>query len=131
MRVRSERRAMYGPIAAMCSSGNGSDRVIYTASAPLCPTLLWERGSRSSRVLRTLLRVSTLTEYIGPASTSPRVRTLTLPSGFTSETMLTLSLIPALLLAACVGAQPLVDFQVAQPPPLPQDAKQCTVQILQ
>ena len=25
---------------------------------------------------------------------------------------------------------PLVDFQVAQPPPLPKDAKQCTVQLL-
>ena len=25
----------------------------------------------------------------------------------------------------------LVDFQVAQPPPLPQDAKQCTVNILE
>lgn len=25
----------------------------------------------------------------------------------------------------------LVDFQVAQPPPVPQDAKQCTIQILQ
>ena len=25
----------------------------------------------------------------------------------------------------------LVDFQVAQPPPLPQDAKQCTVKILE
>ncbi|KIP09482.1 hypothetical protein PHLGIDRAFT_116276 [Phlebiopsis gigantea 11061_1 CR5-6] len=45
--------------------------------------------------------------------------------------MLTLSLVPALLFAGCVGAQPLVDFQVAQPPPLPQDAEQCTVQILQ
>jgi hypothetical protein len=26
---------------------------------------------------------------------------------------------------------PLVDFQVAQPPPLPADAKQCTVQLLE
>ncbi|RPD66354.1 hypothetical protein L226DRAFT_478924 [Lentinus tigrinus ALCF2SS1-7] len=30
-----------------------------------------------------------------------------------------------------VRAAVLVDFQVAQPPPLPQDAKQCTIQILQ
>jgi len=27
-------------------------------------------------------------------------------------------------------AQRLVDFQVAQPPPVPHDAKQCTIQIL-
>ena len=26
---------------------------------------------------------------------------------------------------------PIVDFQVAQPPPLPADAKQCTVQLLE
>ena len=38
----------------------------------------------------------------------------------------------SLLLAALfVRAVVLVDFQVAQPPPLPQDAKQCTIQILQ
>ncbi|KAH9901591.1 peptide N-acetyl-beta-D-glucosaminyl asparaginase amidase A-domain-containing protein [Cubamyces lactineus] len=38
----------------------------------------------------------------------------------------------SLLLAALfVRAAVLVDFQVAQPPPLPQDAKQCTIQILQ
>ncbi|KAI0647264.1 peptide N-acetyl-beta-D-glucosaminyl asparaginase amidase A-domain-containing protein [Trametes meyenii] len=38
----------------------------------------------------------------------------------------------ALLLASfTVRAAVLVDFQVAQPPPLPEDAKQCTVQILQ
>jgi len=38
----------------------------------------------------------------------------------------------SLLLAAVSpqGAAVLVDFQVAQPPPLPQDAKQCTVEIL-
>ena len=30
-----------------------------------------------------------------------------------------------------VYAAVLVDFQVAQPPPLPQDAKQCTVKILE
>src|SRR5882762_3419254 len=29
------------------------------------------------------------------------------------------------------NAAPLVDFQVAQPPPLPKDAKKCTVEILQ
>lgn len=28
-------------------------------------------------------------------------------------------------------AAKLVDFQVAQPPPVPRDAKQCTIQILQ
>ncbi|KZP11978.1 hypothetical protein FIBSPDRAFT_755761 [Athelia psychrophila] len=38
-----------------------------------------------------------------------------------------LLLVPALLAAA----KPLVDFQVAQPPPLPKGAKQCTVEILQ
>ncbi|KAI0362365.1 hypothetical protein OH77DRAFT_1441853 [Trametes cingulata] len=38
----------------------------------------------------------------------------------------------ALLLASlAIRAAVLVDFQVAQPPPLPQDAKQCTIQILQ
>jgi len=39
----------------------------------------------------------------------------------------------ALLLAAVSprGAAVLVDFQVAQPPPVPQDAEQCTIQILQ
>ncbi|KAI0748346.1 peptide N-acetyl-beta-D-glucosaminyl asparaginase amidase A-domain-containing protein [Daedaleopsis nitida] len=35
------------------------------------------------------------------------------------------------VLLAVTRAAVLVDFQVAQPPPLPQDAKQCTVQILQ
>lgn len=44
---------------------------------------------------------------------------------------LALYLVPLLGLALYAGAQPLVDFQVAQPPPLPQDAKQCTIQILQ
>ena len=35
-------------------------------------------------------------------------------------------------LTACAArAAVLVDFQVAQPPPLPKDVKQCTVQILQ
>ncbi|KAJ3541851.1 hypothetical protein NM688_g6034 [Phlebia brevispora] len=34
-------------------------------------------------------------------------------------------------LACYVRSSPLVDFQVAQPPPLPQDAKQCTVMILE
>lgn len=28
-------------------------------------------------------------------------------------------------------AQRLVDFQVAQPPPVPHDAKQCTIQVFQ
>ena len=36
-----------------------------------------------------------------------------------------------LFTSLAVQAAVLVDFQVAQPPPLPQDAKQCTVQILQ
>ncbi|OJT07842.1 Peptide-N4-(N-acetyl-beta-glucosaminyl)asparagine amidase A [Trametes pubescens] len=36
-----------------------------------------------------------------------------------------------LLTSFAVRAAVLVDFQVAQPPPLPQDAKQCTIQILQ
>ncbi|KAL7283571.1 LOW QUALITY PROTEIN: hypothetical protein ACG7TL_003006 [Trametes sanguinea] len=34
------------------------------------------------------------------------------------------------LASSAVRAAVLVDFQVAQPPPLPQDAKQCTIQIL-
>ena len=37
----------------------------------------------------------------------------------------------ALCLVALVKSAVLVDFQVAQPPPLPQDAKQCTVKILE
>ncbi|KAI0928911.1 hypothetical protein AcW2_004771 [Taiwanofungus camphoratus] len=40
-------------------------------------------------------------------------------------------LISGLLLAALSHAQVLVDFQVAQPPPLPQDAQQCTILILE
>ncbi|KAJ7685189.1 peptide N-acetyl-beta-D-glucosaminyl asparaginase amidase A-domain-containing protein [Mycena polygramma] len=36
-----------------------------------------------------------------------------------------------LLLLAAQAAAVLVDFQVAQPPPVPQDAEQCTIQILQ
>ncbi len=36
-----------------------------------------------------------------------------------------------LAVTACAQAARLVDFQVAQPPPLPRDAKQCTVQILE
>ncbi|KAJ6463356.1 peptide N-acetyl-beta-D-glucosaminyl asparaginase amidase A-domain-containing protein [Mycena sanguinolenta] len=45
----------------------------------------------------------------------------------------TLWFIFPLLFAALppLSAAVLVDFQVAQPPPVPQDAKQCTVQILQ
>jgi hypothetical protein len=43
---------------------------------------------------------------------------------------LSIFLVP-LLAAAYSHAARLVDFQVAQPPPLPRDAKQCTVQILQ
>ncbi|KAI8989648.1 peptide N-acetyl-beta-D-glucosaminyl asparaginase amidase A-domain-containing protein [Trametes punicea] len=35
------------------------------------------------------------------------------------------------LASLAVRGAVLVDFQVAQPPPLPQDAKQCTIQILQ
>ncbi|KAI0724017.1 peptide N-acetyl-beta-D-glucosaminyl asparaginase amidase A-domain-containing protein [Cerioporus squamosus] len=42
------------------------------------------------------------------------------------------SALAGLLAAALVvRAAVLVDFQVAQPPPLPQDAQQCTIQILQ
>ena len=42
------------------------------------------------------------------------------------------SALSGLLFAALtVRAVLLVDFQVAQPPPLPQDAQQCTIQILQ
>ncbi|KAH8106837.1 peptide N-acetyl-beta-D-glucosaminyl asparaginase amidase A-domain-containing protein [Cristinia sonorae] len=39
--------------------------------------------------------------------------------------------LPALALAWVAFSARLVDFQVAQPPPLPQDAKQCTVKILE
>ncbi|CAL1705060.1 unnamed protein product [Somion occarium] len=39
--------------------------------------------------------------------------------------------LPALCLAWFARSAVLVDFQVAQPPPLPQDAKQCTVKILE
>ncbi|KAF7326945.1 Peptide-N4-(N-acetyl-beta-glucosaminyl)asparagine amidase A [Mycena venus] len=47
--------------------------------------------------------------------------------------MLPLWFIWAFLFAALTprGAAVLVDFQVAQPPPVPQDATQCTIQILQ
>ena len=41
----------------------------------------------------------------------------------------------ALLLSAasvaCVNAQVLVDFQVAQPPPVPSNAQTCTMMILE
>ncbi|KAL6305342.1 peptide N-acetyl-beta-D-glucosaminyl asparaginase amidase A-domain-containing protein [Sparassis latifolia] len=40
-------------------------------------------------------------------------------------------LVAALFLAAVVRAQVLVDFQVAQPPPVPQDAQECTIEIVQ
>lgn len=36
-----------------------------------------------------------------------------------------------LSLASVSRSAVLVDFQVAQPPPLPQDAEQCTIQILE
>ena len=42
-----------------------------------------------------------------------------------------LSLLLLLLYASYGYCAHLVDFQVAQPPLLPQDAKQCTVPILQ
>ncbi|KZT70107.1 hypothetical protein DAEQUDRAFT_668284 [Daedalea quercina L-15889] len=41
------------------------------------------------------------------------------------------SLSAGLLLARALYATVLVDFQVAQPPPLPSDAQQCTIQILE
>ena len=38
----------------------------------------------------------------------------------------------ALLLGvACANAQVLVDFQVAEPPPVPSDAQTCTMMILE
>ncbi|KAJ6596897.1 peptide N-acetyl-beta-D-glucosaminyl asparaginase amidase A-domain-containing protein [Mycena vulgaris] len=40
-------------------------------------------------------------------------------------------LLCGLFLFATQGSAVLVDFQVAQPPPVPQDAEQCTIQILQ
>lgn len=42
-----------------------------------------------------------------------------------------LLLASSLLLVALSRAAVLVDFQVAQPPPLPSDAKQCTLHILE
>lgn len=42
-----------------------------------------------------------------------------------------LSLAVAALSLGAVKASPLVDFQVAQPPPVPADAKQCTVELIQ
>ncbi len=40
-------------------------------------------------------------------------------------------LVGLLCAALAVHAAVLVDFQVAQPPPLPQDARQCTIQLFQ
>ncbi|KAJ4487950.1 peptide N-acetyl-beta-D-glucosaminyl asparaginase amidase A-domain-containing protein [Lentinula aciculospora] len=42
-----------------------------------------------------------------------------------------LSLFLALAISTCFGAIPLVDFQVAQPPPVPHDAQTCTIQLFQ
>jgi hypothetical protein len=51
-----------------------------------------------------------------------------------------LLLLPLASLASALGDKvlspraiptPIVDFQVAQPPPLPADAKQCTVNLLE
>jgi hypothetical protein len=39
--------------------------------------------------------------------------------------------IPLVLLGWVARSAVLVNFQVTQPPPLPKDAKQCTVKILQ
>ncbi|KAJ3779303.1 peptide N-acetyl-beta-D-glucosaminyl asparaginase amidase A-domain-containing protein [Lentinula raphanica] len=36
-----------------------------------------------------------------------------------------------LIISTCFGAVPLVDFQVAQPPPVPQGAKTCTIELFQ
>lgn len=33
--------------------------------------------------------------------------------------------------ATCANAQVLVDFQVAEPPPVPRDAQTCTIKILE
>ncbi|OSD08639.1 hypothetical protein PYCCODRAFT_1441479 [Trametes coccinea BRFM310] len=46
-------------------------------------------------------------------------------------TVLKFAVAGIMLASSAVRAAVLVDFQVAQPPPLPQDAKQCTIQILQ
>lgn len=43
----------------------------------------------------------------------------------------TLLLVPSFFLAIFSNAAVLVDFQVANPPPVPQGTKQCTIQILQ
>ncbi|KAJ3813211.1 peptide N-acetyl-beta-D-glucosaminyl asparaginase amidase A-domain-containing protein [Lentinula aff. lateritia] len=37
----------------------------------------------------------------------------------------------ALTISTCIGAVPLVDFQVVQPPPVPQDSQTCTMQLFQ
>ena len=46
-------------------------------------------------------------------------------------TRLVRSLAAGLLVARASYAAVLVDFQVAQPPPLPSSAQQCTIQILE
>ena len=46
-------------------------------------------------------------------------------------TRLVHGLAAGLIVARASYAAVLVDFQVAQPPPLPQDAKQCTILILE
>ena len=47
--------------------------------------------------------------------------------------MFTALVVPLFVLVCATGlkAAVLVDFQVAQPPPLPRDAKTCTLKILQ
>ncbi|KAI0030815.1 peptide N-acetyl-beta-D-glucosaminyl asparaginase amidase A-domain-containing protein [Vararia minispora EC-137] len=47
------------------------------------------------------------------------------------STFLSGTFITSLLLFQSVQTQRLVDFQVAQPPPLPKDAKKCTVRVLE
>ncbi|KAJ3987341.1 peptide N-acetyl-beta-D-glucosaminyl asparaginase amidase A-domain-containing protein [Lentinula detonsa] len=42
-----------------------------------------------------------------------------------------ISVFLAVTIPTCFSAVPLVDFQVAQPPPVPQDAQTCTVQLFQ
>jgi len=40
-------------------------------------------------------------------------------------------LLPLFFVPALLSCARLIDFQVTQPPPLPKDAKQCTVEILE
>jgi hypothetical protein len=54
-----------------------------------------------------------------------------LARGVTSPPVMFRALLGPVFLLVLSRAAVLVDFQVAQPPPLPKNAKQCTVKILE